>query len=121
MSTKLNLRLERSSQRDETPVFTTPSGGGVMLSPALGEDYWLYRVCITEGQAVVGFPKSGVIGVGFAVEEDWNTNLPSSCTTDEIVDHIFHNAGDESITRDDVFKAVHLIQAAVIEDQGVGR
>jgi hypothetical protein len=49
----------------------------VMLTPALDEDFWLMRVPLTEHQALVVFPKFGVMGCGYQHEEaDWNTNLP---------------------------------------------
>jgi hypothetical protein len=76
-------------------------------------------VRLTPVQSVLGFPKFGTIGVGFAQEVDWNTNLPFTCETDDIVKHIAHNRGDESITRADIAKAVSLIQHAICEDQGL--
>lgn len=111
MATKLNLRLERKDQADETG-----SVGPVMFTPPIGADYWLYRVCVAEGQAVIGFPKFGLIGVGFAVEDDWNANLPLGVEPRDIADHIMHNAGSDTITRDDVIAAIKLIEAAAIED-----
>jgi hypothetical protein len=87
-------------------------GSGIMITPPLGEDYWKYRVRLSETQAIVGFPKFATIGIGFAVEEDWNTNLPYTCGTEEIYAHIQHNKGDESITRADCLAAIRMIQDA---------
>ena len=70
-------------------------GGGIAITPAIGEDYWAYRVRLSEAQAIVGFPKFFTVGIGFAQEEDWNTNLPYTCGTEEIYDHIAHNKGDD--------------------------
>lgn len=81
--------------------------------PPVGEDYWLYRVRVADGQAVVGFPKFSTVGIGFAVETDWNTNLPYTCDTVEIYEHIEHNRGDESIRREDCIEAIRMIQNAV--------
>jgi hypothetical protein len=108
------LVLERRDQEDLTPNF-----GGMMLTPPIGDDYWAYRVRVGDGQAIVAFPKFFTIGVGFAKEEDWNTNLPWTCTATEIFSHIAHNKGDESISDDDCLRAIELIQAAIEADKAV--
>jgi len=112
------LTLERRNQQDKT--ITVSSGdAAVLLAPVLGDDYWTYRVCLTEANAVVGFPKFGTIGIGFAVEEDRNTNLPYlRCSTEEIVEHIWRNRGDERITKEMVTQAVDMIRAAAAADLG---
>lgn len=110
------LKLERREQRDQTANI-----GRMSLTPMVDEDYWAYRVRLTDKQAVLGFPKFGTIGIGFAAEEDWNTNLPYRCDTDEICQHIKHNAGDDSITEDDIRAAVELIQQAARDDRDGGR
>lgn len=112
--TQPTLTLERRDQVDETP-----SIGLVMMTPRLGEDYWAYRVRLTDTQAIVGFPKFTTIGIGFAVEEDWNTNLPYTCGTEEIYDHIEHNAGDPAITREMCLAAIALVQEAATADRAV--
>jgi hypothetical protein len=103
------LRLEVRDQADGTVRI-----GGVfqMTPPSIGEDYWTYRVRLGGKQAVVGFPKFSTIGVGFAVEEDWNSNLPYTCDAGEIFDHIAHNKGDDSIADDDVREAIRMVQEA---------
>lgn len=104
------LVLETKDQDNETPVI----GGQILLTPGLGEDYWAYRVVLSERQAIVGFPKFSTIGIGFAVEsEDWNTNLPHSCDAEEIYDHIAENKDDDSITREDCITAIKMIQEAI--------
>lgn len=105
------LVLERQSQQDETPRL-----GPVSITPPIHEGYWSYRVMLGERQAIVGFPKFFTVGIGFAVEEDWNTNLPYTCGTDEIFAHILHNKGDESIVDDEVRRAIAMVQAAIRED-----
>lgn len=107
------LTLERRDQAAGGHV-----GNGIAVTPALDENYWSYRVRLTDTQAVLGFPKFWTIGIGFAVEEDWNTNLPYTSDAAEIADHIGHNKGDDSISDDDVIAAIRLIQAAVAEDGG---
>lgn len=106
------LELETRNQEN-----LTPTAGSVMMTPPISEDYWAYRVRVADGQAIVAFPKFGVIGIGFAVEEDWNTNLPSDSSAETIYDHIEHNRGDESITRETCIEAIRMIQAAIAADQ----
>ena len=67
---------------------------------------------LSEIQAIVGFPKFFTVGIGFAQEEDWNTNLPFTCDADEIYEHIAHNEGDDSISREDCIAAIRLVQEA---------
>ena len=108
-----DLVLERKDQEMRGNL-----GGGIMMTPRLGGDYWSYRVRLTETQAVLGFPKFGVVGIGFDVEDaDWNTNLPASSTAEEIAAHIAANKGDDSIDDADVLAAIRLIQDAVLEDK----
>jgi hypothetical protein len=105
-----NLVLERKDQPNKTAVL---GGGGVaMMTPPINEDYWLFRVRLSETQAIVGFPKFFTVGIGFAVEEDWNTNFPYTCTAEEIYEHIAHNKGDDSISREHCIEAIKLVQDA---------
>lgn len=122
--------LERRGQVDKTAVI--PAGSAtVLLTPKIDEEYWSYRVRLNHRQAVIAFPKFGTIGVGFAREDDWNTNLPYTCSTLEIVSHIWHNVdtdkpealllGDEFDPEDnlsilDVYAAVDAIQRAIAID-----
>jgi hypothetical protein len=112
--TAQELVLERREQPNLTPVL---GGGLIVMTPPINEDYWAYRVRLSDGQAIVGFPKFSTIGVGFAVEEDWNTNFPYTCETEEIFQHIKHNKGDESIEDDDVRAAIKLVQDAATADR----
>jgi hypothetical protein len=105
------LTVERKAQPD-----TTTHIGPVSLTPAIGGDYWAYRVLLSDHQAVVAFPKFSTIGIGFAVEEDWNTNLPYTIPADEIAQHILHNKGDDTISDESVVQAIRLIQEAIAED-----
>lgn len=105
------MELEIKETPDTTVVFDTPKGV-VMLTPSIGEDYFIFRVKLSDTQAVLGFEKFGTVGIGFAQEEDWNTNLPYTCSAQEILDHIRHNKGDDAISDDDVLEAIELVQAA---------
>jgi hypothetical protein len=112
----MELNLETKAQENETPNF-----GGLMLTPRLSEDYWAYRVLLSESQAIVGFPKFFTIGIGFAVEdEDWNTNLPYTCGAVEIYEHIEENKGDDSISREDCIRAIEMVQEAARRDRKDG-
>lgn len=113
----MRLTLETSDQENLTPVL----GGAVMLTPPVGDDYWRYRVRLTDTQGVLGFPKFSTIGIGFAVEDDWNTNLPYNCPTDDILKHIIHNKGDDKIADVDVREAILMIQMAVIAERAAAR
>jgi len=112
MTTVADLVLEIRNQPNTTAVI-----GSIMLTPPINEDYWAYRVRVADGQAVVGFPKFSTVGIGFAIEDDWNTNLPYSCDAEEIYEHIEHNRGDEAITREVCVAAIRLIQEAVRRDR----
>lgn len=112
----MDLVLERRNQPNETGF--VGGGGEVMIAPFVDEDYWEYRVRLSEAQAILGFPKFMTIGIGFAQEEDWNTNLPYRVPTQKIFDHIIHNKGDDSISDQDVFQAIRMVQEAAVEDYG---
>lgn len=100
----------------------------VMMTPAIGEDYWMFRVKVSDTQAIIGFGKFGTIGIGFAVEDDWNTNLPYSSPTIDIYNHIAHNKGDDTIPPSTCLKAIRMVQEAAarykhteLPDTGFGR
>src|SRR4029079_19214317 len=95
--TDTTLHLEhRSEQADETLVVKAP-GHTMLFTPPIDDDYWRWRVVVGDGQAIVGFPKFGTGGIGFAREGDWNTNLPYTQPAETIFDHISHNKGDDTI------------------------
>lgn len=87
--------------------------GAVSVCPPVGEDYWLFRVAVSKKQAVVGFRKFSTIGIGFQHEEDWNTNLPYTCETADIYDHIKHNR--LGAKKDKCIAAIEAIQRAAAE------
>ena len=93
-------------------VFGVGNKGVCMITPPLDGDYWLFRVPVSDVQAIVGFPKFFTVGIGFQHEEDWNTNLPYTYEAKEIYDHIEHNRGDDSITEKTCIAAIEAIQKA---------
>ncbi len=106
-----NLQLEINGKfvrGNDTLVGT--EGSALMITPSLDEDYWLFRVKLYEDQAMLGFPKFNTIGIGFAQEEDWNTNLPYTCPPEQIYSHIEHNKQYEQITSEQCLEAIRLIQ-----------
>jgi hypothetical protein len=111
-----NLTLETKNQQDGTVQI-----GAMALTPAIDEGYWTYRVRLTDAQAIVGFPKFSTIGIGFAVEDDWNTNLPYTCDAEQIYEHIEHNRGDDSITREDCIAAIRMVQEAAKADRSASK
>ena len=113
------LILEKRFQNDLTIRLSgTLLGTGPMLTPPISESYWTYRVQLGYGQAIVGFPKFDTIGIGFAVEEDWNTNFPYWCSVEDIFNHISHNKGHEEISDPDCREAIRMIIRAAVEDRG---
>ena len=98
---------------DFTPSNDTLMGGRVMITPAIKPDYWVLRVKVSKKQSIVAFPKFGTIGVGFAHETDWNTNLPYSVAAEKIYNHIRHNKGDKNIKKADCIRAIEAIQEAI--------
>lgn len=109
----MKLTLETKEQEDKTPRI-----GAIVLTPPIDERYWLFRVKVSETQAIVGFPKFATIGIGFAQEDDWNTNLPHSVPAKEIFNHIRHNKGDDSIADESCLAAIRLVQDAAAAHLG---
>ena len=88
-------------------------GNGVLMTPLIDDDYWYWRVKLGDGdQAIVGFPKFTTVGIGFAQEDDWNTNLPFSSSARTIYEHIEHNKGDDAIAAADCREAIELVREA---------
>lgn len=90
-------------------------GASLMITPPLDEDYWLLRVKLHEDQAILGFPKFGTIGIGFAQEEDWNTNLPYTQDAEHIYNHIKHNKKYDEITDEQCLEAIKMIRTAAMD------
>jgi hypothetical protein len=111
---ELQIEINKNVVKDGNN-FSAGNGNLVMVTPAIDESYWLLRVPVSDKQAVVCFPKFFTIGCGFQHEEDWNTNLPIGCPTDEIFNHIKCNKGDKRISNDDCRKAIDMLREKAIE------
>lgn len=108
MERKLTLEFnEKFKKSDDTFVAGKTM---VMITPTVGEDYWMFRVRLSQKQSIIGFPKFTTIGIGFAVETDWNTNLPFNCDAETIYNHIKHNKGQKHIKRNDCIRAIEMIR-----------
>ena len=89
---------------------------GIMVNPLTSENYWIFRVKLCKDQAVLGFPKFGMVGVGMAIEEDGNTNLPLCPlytpfkNATRIAEHIKCNKKYKSITFKMIVDAILLIE-----------
>ena len=105
----MKLEINKNHIKDNGII----ANGAIMITPAIGEDYWSYRVKLHKDQAILGFPKFMQIGIDFAQEEDWNTNLPSMCPAKEIFNHIKHNKKYDEISDEDCIKAIEMIKEAV--------
>ena len=104
------LELERKPQEAKGLVSER-----LMFTPPIGDDYWLFRVKLYKDQALLAFPKFMTIGIGFAQEEDWNTNLPYMVDTEEIYEHIKENKKYEEISKEEVIEAIKMLQNACKE------
>ncbi len=115
----MKLQIEMNNNFDfsrYTESLVVIDGIGVMITPPIDDSYWMMRVPVSKKQAIVCFPKFGSIGIGFRVEgEDWNVNMPSSCETQYIYDHIKVNKGQRSITRATCIAAIDMLQVAIAQ------
>jgi hypothetical protein len=93
--------------------------GNVAITPPINETYWLYRVHLFEDQYLLAFPKFWTVGIGFAQEEDWNTNLPASCDAAQIMEHIKHNRKYDQITDEMIVDGIKALQSQIIKDMGL--
>ncbi len=114
----LTIEVNPVAVKDRAPLQV--SGGSILITPPISGSYWLARVRVTQRQSVVCFPKFGTIGVGFQIESDWNTNLPYTCTAEEIFEHIEHNKGRNKATRDECISAIRLLQEFAHQYKGTG-
>lgn len=108
----VELKLEISETFVKAKDGFNTSKLSVLITPPLDEDYWVFRVKLYEDQSIVAFPKFTTYGIGFAIEEDWNTNLPYRCPTEEIYKHIAHNKKYKQIKKSDCIKAIEMLRKA---------
>ena len=84
----------------------------IMFTPDISEDYWLMRVVLYKDQSIVAFPKFGMIGIGFAIESDWNTNLPYQTDTERLYNWIKRNKKYRAITKQTCLEGLKMLQEA---------
>jgi len=115
----LTLILEVNDQ--DFPNKGIIGDGRIMITPPIDENYWYFRVRLNDtGQAIVGFPKFSTIGIGFAQErEDWNCNLPFTCSPYTIFHHIAQNKGDEGIQEATCIEAIEMVRMAARRFKGL--
>jgi hypothetical protein len=118
-SKRLHVEVNRDFAEAETAI--RAGNSTVMVTPPLDEEYFIARVVMHRDQAIVVFPKFGVIGCGFAKEKDWNTNLPITCDAAEIWRHIKHNRKYRSITDKRGLLAITMLQNWCAELSTKGR
>jgi hypothetical protein len=112
------LRLEINSDFVDDEQTVNLAKAGILVTPPISKDYWRYRVKLHREQAIIGFPKFSVcIGIGFAIEKDWNTNLPSSCDAEEIYSHIKHNKKYKAISDEMCLSAIRMIQDQIAKEK----
>ncbi len=84
----------------------------------MDEQYYILKVNLFKDHSILAFPKFGTIGIGFALEDDWNCNLPISCTNERIYNHIKHNKKYKEITKKDCIKAIDMIKSCLFINLG---
>ena len=90
----------------------------IMFTPDIDEDYWIMRVKLyhdkklDKDQSIVAFPKFGMIGIGFAIESDWNTNLPYQTDTERLYNWIKRNKKYRAITKQTCLEGLKMLQEA---------
>lgn len=87
----------------------------VMATPNIDEDYWQFRVHLQHDQYILGFPKFFQIGIGFAQEDSWNTNLPATYKAEQIFEWIKKNKFYASIPDELCIEAIKLVQKVAKE------
>ena len=108
--TKLVVEYKKGFRPSKDTINT--GRGLIMFTPDISEDYWIMRVKLYKDQSLVAFPKFGLIGVGFAQESDWNTNLPYSVPAERLYQHIAVNKKYEALTKARCLEGLKLLQKA---------
>ena len=111
------LVLEVNSKFIDGEKYHFKVGGALVVTTPLelDEDYWQFRVKVSDEQAIIGFPKMFTIGIGFAKEDDWNTNLPYMTHTKSLWEWIKKNKGYASIPDKRCIEAIKMVQQAATD------
>jgi hypothetical protein len=107
---KLVVEYKEGFQPSNDTIKT--NGGIIMFTPDIDKDYYIMKVNLYKDQALVAFPKFGLIGVGFALESDWNTNLPYQTDTERLYNWIKRNKKYRAITKQTCLEGLKMLQAA---------
>lgn len=109
-------KLELEFRNEFKPAASTFQVGNtqVMITPPISEDYWVFRIKLYKDQALIAFPKFTTLGIGFAIEDDWNTNLPYRTDAIGIYNHIKHNKLYKQISKQMCIDAITILQKACI-------
>ena len=108
---KLVVEYKEGFQPSNDTIKT--NGGIIMFTPSINSEYYIMRVVLYKDQALVAFPKFGLIGVGFAIEEgSWNTNLPYQVEAERLYRHIRCNKKYRAITKQMCLEGLKLLQDA---------
>ena len=108
---KLVVEYKEGFQPSNDTIKT--NGGIIMFTPSINSEYYIMRVVLYKDQALVAFPKFGLIGVGFAIEEgSWNTNLPYQVEAERLYRHIRRNKKYRAITKQTCLEGLKLLQEA---------
>ncbi len=111
--TKLQIEVNANLDLNQDIQIAIGKIHGIM-TPPIDKEFWAVRIKVHEKQAVVAFPKFYTMGIGFQIEDDdWNTNLPYGCKTEEIYNHIKCNKGYKEIADEDCIKAIKMIKAFI--------
>lgn len=106
------MQIEINTRFVQKDRAVTDGNHTILITPPISEDYYLFRIHLYKNQYLLAFPKFCTIGIGFAQEEDWNTNLPYTCKKEEIYNHIKHNKKYKEIKKSEIIKAIELLQVA---------
>jgi hypothetical protein len=104
----LEFRNEFCKAKDTFMV----NGHIIMGTPPIDEDYWVFRIKLSKYQSIVAFPKFWTMGIGFAKETNWNTNLPYDCDAEKIYNWIKRNKIYKSITKEKCIEAINILKRA---------
>jgi len=110
-----NLTVEFNQSFVKATSTFKHAAGIIAVTPPIDENYWLFRVHLHKDQYVQAFPKFFTLGIGFALEDDWNTNLPYSSDGETIYNHIEHNKKYKQITKEQAIEAITKLSAACAE------
>jgi hypothetical protein len=108
----MNLQLEYRDKFDGGISTFTNGKIAVLITPNIGEDYWVFRIKLFKDQALLAFPKFWTMGIGFALEEDWNTNLRYDVEAHKIFYHIKCNKRYKEIRDQECIAAIKVLQKA---------